>query len=232
MKKENVIAIRDTFKNNGGFGINVIMDNMQILNSKNHFIFWDDTDELVIGVRLNNSQFRNEAPMEIFVSEYDHIQYIISGVPANNFSPVINAILPKLDAGITAEKIKHIVDFYNNEVSAQAIVPNKDFARNTNPMSIDGTKPNNYSFDQKWVKVVYMTDTNQPLFEHNVLAKTEKYQHAPAARNQADMYAMSVGKHFDSWDKTEEETLQAIQQATPVNGKTMGLVVIKATFKL
>lgn len=232
MKKENVITIRDTFKTNKGFGIRVIMDNMQILDSKNHFIFWDDTDELIIGIRVNNTQFRNEAPMEIIVSEYEHIQYLITGIPDNGFDRVISNILPGIDAGIAQDKIKNIIDYYHNEVSAQAIVPNKDFARTTNPMSIDGTKPGKYSFDQKWVKVVYVTDTNLNLFEQNVLADIVSYNYAPAARNQADMYAMSVGKRFDSWDKSEQETLQAIKEATPKDGKTMGLVTIRANFKL
>lgn len=60
-----------------GLGIVVICDNGIYLGGSETSLLWDDTNELLISVKANiNPYTQAKAPIEITVTEYEHIQYI------------------------------------------------------------------------------------------------------------------------------------------------------------
>lgn len=59
--------------------LKITCDNMIILYDQTKIspnLIWDDDNETVMAFRINTGENQNSCPFEIFMTEYEHIQYI------------------------------------------------------------------------------------------------------------------------------------------------------------
>ena len=111
MKKENVIKVRDTFKN-AGVKIQVFGDNSNVYDERYDVFIWDDANELLYIIQRAKTQsvFEYSKPEDAVwysILEYEIIQYIQSVSDYREFTE----ILPKFEGNIDDTRREQIKDW-------------------------------------------------------------------------------------------------------------------------
>lgn len=118
MTTENVIRVRDMLRNTpnktgivGQSPVFIIVDNLRIIDERFHCVKWDDENELVYAFMSPEAWGANQgigtkAPMQLIVTQYEHIQYIGQQF---NYESLKNYIGPQLE--LTDQQIENIRKF-------------------------------------------------------------------------------------------------------------------------
>jgi len=86
MEKEPLLEVRNTIKGDDDYPLDVYYDNIMKQSEVTDWIFWNDNKGVLYRVGASSNHITNQkAPIEIFGTEYYHVQYLVAQMSVERF---------------------------------------------------------------------------------------------------------------------------------------------------
>lgn len=98
-------------------------------NSPGTVVLWDDANEQITVIRPSNEDHQGQYPMEILVTEYEHIQFIEGMMSPQDAAKFINSEIPDADLK------KKALEIYRTVMTSRVSPVGGTIMKNTYPMT-------------------------------------------------------------------------------------------------